>query len=81
MAKDETALAAVDRHIFTGMRHIERQRRVVARLRAFGSKTTPAEELLKVFEAVQETHVAHKKLLIRTDDLLRSARYAGPSKG
>ncbi|TGQ12386.1 MULTISPECIES: hypothetical protein [unclassified Mesorhizobium] len=81
MADDETELATVDRHIVNGMRHIEHQRKVVARLRAYGSKTKTAEELLKVFEAVQETHIAHKSLLIRTDDLLRNARYPGPSKG
>lgn len=66
----------VERHLASGVRHIERQREIVARLRSRGFDSHRAQELLGLLEDVQKTHVLHKELLARTAELLSRKRAA-----
>jgi hypothetical protein len=74
MIQGGAILGMVERHLVAGERHIERQREIIARLRSRGLKTDQTEYLLKLFEQVQETHATHKRLLLRTAELLRKKR-------
>ena len=59
MTQDETKLQMVQRHVREGASHVQRQREIVAHLRATGCPTETAEMLLSNFEEVQQQHEAH----------------------
>ena len=78
MSGDETELRMVERHVREGRAHVERQRAIVARLRAGGQPWEVAEQLLAEFETIQGQHEAHlERLQGRGQD--RPAPISGPS--
>jgi hypothetical protein len=52
-------------YVEEGERRIERQREILAELKADGHDTRGAQELLSLFLEVQELHVAHMRRLER----------------
>ena len=58
----ETALQMAQRHVIEGERHIERQRHIIAELRADGHSTEAAEQLLKT---MLESQASHEQSLAR----------------
>ncbi len=59
MAKNETELEMVQRHVREGEIHIKRQHEIIARLKAGDHSTDEAEMLLAQFEDLQRQHKAH----------------------
>jgi len=59
MADKETELEMVQRHVREGEAHVERQREIVAELRARGDRTDLAVALLAEFEDMLRQHRAH----------------------
>ena len=59
MAKAESDLAMVQRHVREGAAIVTRQRELLARLQVGGYRTEEAEALLYSFEDVQRLHVEH----------------------
>jgi hypothetical protein len=59
MDNGETELEMVRRHVREGQTHVERQRELLAQLRAKDEPSTMAETLLSQFETSQRQHEAH----------------------
>ena len=64
MSRD-AEIAAAQCHIADGELHIDRQREIIAQLRASGADTTLAEQVLNTFEATMVLHVDHLERLRR----------------
>ena len=60
----ETPVEQSVRHVREGEAHLERQRLLIAELRADGHPTDQAEALLAALERTQETHKAHLRELV-----------------
>jgi hypothetical protein len=58
----ETALQMAQRHVIEGEKQIERQRRIIAELRADSRSTVEAEKLL---ETMVQTQAAHERSFAR----------------
>jgi len=61
---EETAVEQAVRHVIEGEAHLERQRRILAELRADGHPVAEAEAILETLEATQRTHKAHLRQLV-----------------
>jgi len=59
MSVEETELDMVRRHVREGVKHIARQRALIARLKINDLPTDDAEALLVSFEETQRQHEAH----------------------
>lgn len=59
MAKAETELAMVKRHVRVGERHVASQKEIIAHLREHGHPTELAERLLLNLEELLEMHRQH----------------------
>lgn len=63
MHEGETELEMAQRHVASGRRLIENQRRILAELRADEHPTTAAEQLLQELERSQQLHEEHLRSL------------------
>jgi hypothetical protein len=61
MIADHLRLA--ERHVALGRQHIERQRQLLAKLKAGGHPTDRAVTLLRAFEEMQAAHMADRNRL------------------
>jgi hypothetical protein len=57
-------LEQAEAHVAQGVRHIERQRQIVADLERGGHDAERAREALKLFEDMQALHVANRDRLV-----------------
>ena len=67
MARFETEIEMVRRHISEGKRHIARQRELVAEMLLLRRPTELADITLANFEALQAQHETHLERLLRED--------------
>ena len=69
MAKGETELQMVQRHVREGEAHVQRQGEIVAEMRERGAPTDMAISLLEQFQDILRLHKAHlAKLKAREAD-------------
>jgi len=57
-------LAEADRHIQTGARTVERQRRAIAKLDEIGHNTADAKVLLATLEQIQNAFLLHREMIL-----------------
>ena len=53
-------LEQAERHVALGEKHITRQRELIAQMEHGGHDTATAVDLLRIFELVQQNHVADR---------------------
>jgi hypothetical protein len=58
-------LRLAEDHVELGMRHIDRQRELIARLEGRGLDTVLAESILEVFRQTQQLHEEDRDRLLR----------------
>ena len=68
MAKGETELQMVQRHVRQGEAHVQRQREIVTNLWERGAPTDIAVTLLEAFQDTLRQHKAHLARLEGRDD-------------
>ena len=56
-------LQQAERHVGQGLRHIDKQSKLVAALERKGRDPSHAKALLNLFEQLQDLHVAHRDRL------------------
>jgi hypothetical protein len=65
MAYTPANLKMVDDHIAQGERHVDRQRELIASLKAHGHPTEMAERLLVDFQSTLDQHRSHRAMMLR----------------
>jgi hypothetical protein len=68
MAKGETELQMVQRHVREGEAHVQRQREIVTKMWERGAPTDIAVTLLEAFQDTLRQHKAHLVRLEARDD-------------
>jgi hypothetical protein len=63
-AKIEEHLRQTDSHIALGLKHLERQREIIAELQRDGHDTTAAVELLATLEETQRLHADTRRTIL-----------------
>jgi ATP-dependent protease HslVU (ClpYQ) peptidase subunit len=68
VAKGETELQMVQRHVREGEAHVQRQREIVTKMWERGAPTDIAVTLLEAFQETLRQHKAHLSRLEASDD-------------
>jgi hypothetical protein len=68
MAKDETELQMVQRHVREGEAHVQRQREIITKMSERDAPTDIAVTLLEAFQDTLRRHKAHLVRLEARDD-------------
>jgi hypothetical protein len=68
VAKSETELQMVQRHVREGEAHVQRQREIVTKMRERGAPTDIAVTLLEAFQDTLRQHRAHLGRIEARDD-------------